>query len=69
MYMLEQLTHVTGIRKLVTEPTKMNDPSQSTLFSWAMNGLVLKFNLRNIGIITNATPQNGRLIQKIHLCL
>ncbi len=58
-----------GIRKLVEDAMKMNEPIQSTRLSCTIQGLCLKYNLRKRGTKTKAIPMKGRFIQKSHLCI
>ena len=60
-------TQVIGIKKLVTEPMNMTEPTQSTRLSCSVNRLGLKLSLRKRGTKMKAMPMKGRLIQKIHL--
>ena len=51
-----------GIRKLVADPMKITDPTQSTLLSFSLSLLGLKFSFRKRGTKTRATPMKGRLM-------
>ena len=54
-------TQVTGIKKLVVDPMKRTDPTQSTLRSFSENLLALKASFNVRGTAMKAIPIKGRL--------
>lgn len=54
-------TQVIGIKKLVVDPMKRTDPTQSTLRSFSENLLALKASFNVSGTAMKAMPMKGRL--------